>query len=369
VGYITVWPSNQAQPFTSTLNAVKGVAVANAAIVKAGTGAISVYATGDTNLQVSLNGYFGPAHIGEQSGDALYNLLPCRGNDTRPYQFTDRIDYVLQSQGGCQSALPPITAPAPPIDAYVLNATVVPQASLGYLGIWPYGRQMPVAPTLVATDSAITSNMAIVPVVRKGEISAFASGPTNLIYDVFAYFASPQLTILTDGLPAGTMHVPYSFTMSARGGVPPYKWGATGLPANLGIDKATGTISGCPVTLTPGIAGISVQDFAGTPAAPYSEAMTIHSLPKLTIATGWHLPDGTRNTPYNETLTATGGFGAYTWSLIGGTLPPGLSLGTDGVVSGYISQQNAKGWEFEVQLADQECQGTPRTQWFHIYVN
>jgi hypothetical protein len=68
LGYITVWPSDQAQPFTSTLNATTGTTVANAAIVEAGTGAISVYASADTNLEVYLNGYFGPANIGENSG-------------------------------------------------------------------------------------------------------------------------------------------------------------------------------------------------------------------------------------------------------------------------------------------------------------
>jgi hypothetical protein len=31
----------------------------------------------------------------------------------------------------------------------------------------------------------------------------------------------------------------------------------------------------------------------------------------------------------NQALTATGGNGTYTWSLVGGSLPPGISIRTD----------------------------------------
>ena len=48
------------------------------------------------------------------------------------------------------------------------------------------------------------------------------------------------------------------------------------------------------------------------------------------------LPDGEVGVAYSETLTATDGTGAYTWSLSDGPLPPGLSLNPDtGVISRY----------------------------------
>lgn len=48
------------------------------------------------------------------------------------------------------------------------------------------------------------------------------------------------------------------------------------------------------------------------------------------------LPDGTAGTPYNAQLSATGGLGApYEFSLVSGdTLPPGLTLASDGTISG-----------------------------------
>ncbi|MBV9304285.1 MAG: tail fiber domain-containing protein [Acidobacteriaceae bacterium] len=59
LGYLTVWPTGGAQPVASTLNSYLGVAVANAAIVEAGTnGAVSAYATNPTDVILDINGYF-----------------------------------------------------------------------------------------------------------------------------------------------------------------------------------------------------------------------------------------------------------------------------------------------------------------------
>jgi hypothetical protein len=71
---------------------------------------------------------------------------------------------------------------------YVFNATVVPDGPLGYLTLWPQGSAQPLVSTLNAEDGDITSNMAIVP-TSSTEISAFASNSTNLVLDLFGYFA------------------------------------------------------------------------------------------------------------------------------------------------------------------------------------
>jgi len=59
--YLTAWPTGSPQPFVSTLNSGDGTVVANAAIVPAGAnGAISVYAAGQTDVILDINGYFAP---------------------------------------------------------------------------------------------------------------------------------------------------------------------------------------------------------------------------------------------------------------------------------------------------------------------
>jgi hypothetical protein len=46
------------------------------------------------------------------------------------------------------------------------------------------------------------------------------------------------------------------------------------------------------------------------------------------------LPNGTVGTPYSQTITASGGTAPYTFTVTGGTLPTGLMLSPDGVLSG-----------------------------------
>jgi hypothetical protein len=179
LGYLTVWPQGETQPVVSTLNDLTGTIVANAALVPAGTGGgVAVYPSNDTNLVIDVNGYFA---VPGTSGLQLYTLTPCRVLDTR--KTTGNFTGELTVNVVDSTCAPPSTA-----QAYVFNATVVPTGDLGYLTLWPDTETQPVVSTLNAEDGAITSNMAIVPNVN-GQTDAFASGTTQLIMDISAYFA------------------------------------------------------------------------------------------------------------------------------------------------------------------------------------
>src|SRR5262245_7664620 len=52
------------------------------------------------------------------------------------------------------------------------------------------------------------------------------------------------------------------------------------------------------------------------------------------------LPDGATDTPYNQTLTATGGTGPYAFSVMG-PLPAGLNLSTSGTLSGTPTEDGS----------------------------
>jgi hypothetical protein len=63
------------------------------------------------------------------------------------------------------------------------------------------------------------------------------------------------------------------------------------------------------------------------------------------------LPNGTVNTTYTQTLSASGGATPYTWSLLSGTLPAGLSLNTStGGITGTPTTAGTS--NFTVQVAD-----------------
>jgi len=182
LGYLTVWPEGESQPTVSTLNNPNATVVANAAIVPAGSGGgIATYPDKDTDLIVDINGYFAPAGAG---GYSFYPEAPCRAYDSR--------DHNRQPFSGKRTVAVQASVCAPPpnqtVQAYVFNATVVPDGSLGYLTLWPDHKQQPVVSTLNATDGFVTSNMAIVPTTT-GPIDAYAEGMTHLILDISGYFA------------------------------------------------------------------------------------------------------------------------------------------------------------------------------------
>ena len=195
LGYITVWPSDQPQPFVSLLNATDGRVKAVAAIVPAAAttgGAISVYATDATDIILDINGYFvdstAPAFA---QALAFFPLPPCRVVETRWYTPTSLGPPSMLA--GQQRSFPILTTGCnipTTAQAYSLNFTVVPKGNIGFLAAWPTGPgSMPVVSTLNVTTGAVTANAAIVPAVASGAISVMATGDTDLLIDINGYFA------------------------------------------------------------------------------------------------------------------------------------------------------------------------------------
>lgn len=175
----TTWPDGQPEPNVSTINAPTGTVTANAAIVPAGTnGAIDLQASDDTDLAVDINGYFAPSG---SNGLSLYPTTPCRALDTRNTIGLFGgvlIADIVDSPCGVSAAA----------EAFVVNATVVPNGPLWLLTLWPNGEPQPSVSTLNAWDGMATSNLAIVPTFD-GQIEAEAAGSIFLILDISSYFA------------------------------------------------------------------------------------------------------------------------------------------------------------------------------------
>ncbi|MEZ5354203.1 MAG: putative Ig domain-containing protein, partial [Bryobacteraceae bacterium] len=73
-------------------------------------------------------------------------------------------------------------------------------------------------------------------------------------------------------------------------------------------------------------------------------------VPQLTITSGCPLTPGSVGIGYSQTLTAAGGTLPYSWSLLSGSLPPGLQLAGNGVVAGTPTQAGTS--NFALRLAD-----------------
>ena len=78
------------------------------------------------------------------------------------------------------------------------------------------------------------------------------------------------------------------------------------------------------------------------------------------------LPNGTSNTPYSTTVAATGGVTPYAWSILSGSLPPGLALGSSsGVISGTPSATGP--FTFTAQVTD--ANGMTASKAFTLTIN
>jgi putative Ig domain-containing protein/parallel beta helix pectate lyase-like protein len=112
----------------------------------------------------------------------------------------------------------------------------------------------------VSVTPAAAFNYAMEMVAFKGATSSPAPAP---------------VVISTTTLPSGTVGSTYSSTLAATGGVSPYTWSASGLPAGLSI-SASGTISGTPTTMGTQMSSLTVKDASGTTASS-SLSLTIGS--------------------------------------------------------------------------------------------
>jgi len=355
LAYLSVWPQGETQPTVSTLNDPTGTVVANAAIVPAGPDKKTAFwAYNNTHLLVDTNGYFAAANSASNPL-SLFNVSPCRVLDTRNGigRFSGTIPVAVV---GSSCGIPGAAS-----EAFVFNATVVPElGELSYLTLWPQGGEMPVVSTLNAYDGAVTSNMAIVPAGEgNNSISAYILPPPDgkagqLILDISSYFAPvPGLNIQTDALPNGTRSSAYSVSLAALGGVPPYTWflNSGNLPPGLNI-SSSGTISGTPTTIGTYDFQAGVQDSEiPTQTAVRALEIVVNAAQGTLAITTTSLPNATVNTPYGTVLTANGGLTPYAWSIVAGSLPPGLSFNSStGQIFG--TPQTAGFFLFNVQVTD-----------------
>ena len=188
LGYLTTWPTGQAQPNVSTLNSWTGKVVANAALVPAGSnGSVSVFVQDPTNVILDTNGYFAPP--GTTGALTFYPVTPCRVADTRG-AVGDFGGPTMEAQATRRFAIPASACSVPATAAaYSLNVTVVPSGVLPYLTTWPTGSGQPGVSTLNSFDGSVVANAAIVPAGTGGAINVFVDSRTDVILDINGYFA------------------------------------------------------------------------------------------------------------------------------------------------------------------------------------
>lgn len=158
------------------------------------------------------------------------------------------------------------------------------------------------------------------------------------------------LQVTTAALPNGTVGAAYDQQLTADGGQPnpSYSWSlfSGSLPPELSMDSG-GTIQGTPTFSGTTNFTVQVSDNNGS-TATQALSLTIYAPLQVTTTS---LSSGTTNVLYNnQQLTASGGQPPYSWSLASGALPSGLSLSTNGVISGTPTTAGTS--NFVVQVTD-----------------
>ncbi|NWJ97560.1 MAG: putative Ig domain-containing protein, partial [Chloroflexi bacterium] len=142
---------------------------------------------------------------------------------------------------------------------------------------------------------------------------------------------APTITLTPTTVPNGQVGTAYSQNVTATGGTAPYTYTVTlgTLPAGLTL-ASNGTLSGNPTAFGTFNFTVTATDANGFTGA---QAYTLMIAPLISL-TPTTLPGGIAGTAYSQNLTATGGTAPYTYTITLGTLPTGLTLASNGTLSG-----------------------------------
>lgn len=161
------------------------------------------------------------------------------------------------------------------------------------------------------------------------------------------------------------------FTFTAKGGIPPYSWTATGLPAMLSLNASTGQILGTPTSPGNFTVNVTVSD-SGNPVAHFPQGppqsyQLVINLPTPPVINSTPLPPvGAVTLPYTFTFTANAQDPApLTWSVSAGAPPPNLMLAPTGVLSGTPTKVGTT--PMSVVATDSFNQSSPAVQ-FQIQI-
>jgi titin len=210
---------------------------------------------------------------------------------------------------------------------------------------------MPTGLTLDTVTGEISGTPSAAGPVNFTLVATDANGQQATQAESAAIIAAPGIS--SPALTGGEVGVAYDATPSASDGSGSYTWTVTdgSLPTGLSLDPTTGEITGTPVASGTFDFDLTVIDTAGG-IGSQPESMAVVGPPTISSSP---LPDGEMGAAYDQTPSATGGNGPYTWSVTDGSLPTGLTLEpSTGEISGTPTASGPS--TFTLVVTDAESQ-------------
>lgn len=322
-------------PAAGNLSATYGTAFSQTFTASHATAPYTYTLSGTLPSGMSWNG--GTATLAgtpTQSGEFTVSIT-ATDNSTGSGPYSNTFNYTVVV-GAATIAIAPSTLPA--ASAGALFAATQLSASGGiapYIysissGSLPTGLTLSSSGALSGTPTAAGSFNVTV----KATDADGASGTISYTVTV----AAPTLTLTPATLPAATAEAAYSQTFISTGGTAPYTYVVTSgvLPPGLSLNNSTGALSGTPTAAGTFVLSVRATDSSTGVGAPFSftrsYSFTVNA-PGIAI-TPTTLAQAQAAVAYSQQLSASGGNGSYTFSISSGALPAGLSLSSNGLLSG-----------------------------------
>jgi hypothetical protein len=152
----------------------------------------------------------------------------------------------------------------------------------------------------------------------------------------------PVITVTPGTLPNAVVGQPYSHPQpfSASGmATGAYLLSASSVPVGMSFNASAGSLQNTPTTA--GLYNVNVTATSTTHAAcSGSITVPLRVCPVINIIPGT-IPAIYLGQEVNTQLTATGGQAPYTWSIVAGSLPNGVTLSSDGLLAGLPTEDGS----------------------------
>ncbi|MFM8855601.1 MAG: S8 family serine peptidase [Actinomycetota bacterium] len=178
-----------------------------------------------------------------------------------------------------------------------------------------------------ASPASLTSQ--IVARATSGVVKGITSR-ANSVNRMLCVAPESALALSTTSLPVVMAKSSFSIPLSVSGAPGPYRWSVVGgsLPRGISLSQ-NGVLSGSSRSATTVDFTVSVTTNSCQSA---NQSLSLRVVTPLVVSTR-SMPKATLNSAFSTTLAASGGSGSRSWSL-SGSLPPGLTLAPNGLISG-----------------------------------